>query len=70
MVHCNPEREPRATHVNLEDMLRQTFGQWDTIADEVAAAEEARTDAYSSPLENNALIDDDDYDGVDEDDIP
>jgi hypothetical protein len=59
-----PQRDPGAAHVDLENMIQQTFGMWDEIANAVDEAENARVGAPEEPAENDG------YDGVDDTEIP
>jgi hypothetical protein len=70
VLRPQPEHNPGTAHVDIEDMIRQTFGAWDSIAEEVAAAEEALQVEQQNYGWENVDYDDEECDWMDEEDIP
>jgi hypothetical protein len=69
-VRREPERDPDTVHVDLDDVLRQTFGMSDYIAADVAGREYEREEDGCHRPRSNSTSDDDDDKAMDEEDIP
>lgn len=81
-IHCqhgeialtrhNPEQDPNAARVDVQDVFRQALGVWDQVAEEVNAAEAARAKDRPPPGSELQHSDEseDEYGSDEEDRIP